>query len=1240
MSSTGRVVAFLKPYRGRLAIALAASAVSMGALSLVPLVQREVIDGSILAHNSPLDLWIVVMLGIGAVRFATTLLRRFVGGRVSYDVQLDARNALYGHLQSLDMAVHDGLRTGQLVSRANSDLGLLQQLLAWGPMVMGSVLQAVISLAIMAALSPPLFVIALAVPVATFFSARSLGSSVFPSSWDAQQKEAELTTVVEESTTGVRVVKAFGREEGQVGRFVEAARRLYGSRLRNIRLRAQMTARLQSIPSFGLLGVLALGGWLAMHGQVSIGTLAAFATYMTQLSAPARMLAGILTVGQQARAGVERIGEILDLEPTLVEEPGARPIGPVEGSVRFESVTFGYVPGEPVLDGLDLEIHPGEAVAVLGRSGAGKSALCALVSRIYDPVSGSVLIDGVDVSTVSLRSLRSQVGVVFEESFLFQGSIRANVSFGNPEAGDEEIEEACRAASAHEFVAALPDGYDTVVGEGGVTLSGGQRQRLALARTLLLDPRILVMDDATSAVDPRTEAAILSALRDRATRGGEGERRTLIVTSHRSSVLDLVDRVVVIESGRVAASGAPADLVRQSPWLAAFATSPGAAPVGDGAGATPLGDGAGATTLQGPAGGARATLSGGLAGGAGGLRGTLSGGLARGPGAAAGARWMTPGSRRPPGAPSGGPPEAMALRIAALPPPRDVDDLDVEAASSNDTPFTLSRIIRPWRAQLAVGLVLVALDAVFGLAGPLLVRVGIDSGVLHHSLGVLEVVSAAYLVINVLWWRDMVAEAVQTGRTGERVLLGLRVRVFAHLQRLGLDFYEREMAGRIVTRATNDVQTLSELVQNGLVNALVSLASFCGIAILLFTMNPLLAALTLAVVPLLVVATVIYRNRAAPAYDRQREHVAVLNAHLQETLSGIRVVQALGRESEGLAIFRELGSAYKDASLDALGIQATYVAFADFLSSVATVMVLWVGAGLVHNRSIEIGALVAFLLYVTQLFSPVQQFAQVFDSYQRARAGMRKLATVLAEEPSVTNAARPARPGRLRGDVELAGVAFAYPGTDRTIIEDVALRVSAGERVALVGETGAGKSTLVKLIARFYDPTSGRVLVDGYDLRRLDIHWYRSQLGYVPQEPFLFSASVAENIRFGRPGASDREVEEAAAAVGAHEAIMRLADGYDQLVGERGHSLSAGERQLVCLARALLVEPAILLLDEATASLDPATDAQVHAAMEMVARGRTTFVIAHRLESAPRMDRVLVVRGGRIVEDGTHEELL
>jgi ATP-binding cassette subfamily B protein len=464
--------------------------------------------------------------------------------------------------------------------------------------------------------------------------------------------------------------------------------------------------------------------------------------------------------------------------------------------------------------------------------------------------------------------------------------------------------------------------------------------------------------------------------------------------------------------------------------------------------------------------------------------------------------------------------------------------------------------------------------------------------------------------------------------------------VFAHLQRLGLDFYENEMAGRILTRMTSDVDTLSDLLQNGLINAVVNAVTFIGMLVVLFVLSPWLALATLALIPPLAVATAWFRRRSSAAYDRQRERIAAVNADLQENLSGVRETQAFRRQSHNVARFRDLGAAHRDAGIEAMWIQARYFGFAELLAGLGTALVLGLGALLVHRGSITVGVLVAFLLYLTQFFAPIQQLSQVFDSWQKAAAGMRKLDDLLTTPTSVPTSQQPTRLPRLRGEVCFDQVRFRYAPAAPWALDGIDVVLHAGQSVALVGETGSGKSTLVKLVARFHDPTEGAVLVDGIDLRTVDPSAYRQQLGYVPQEPFLFAGTVAANLAYGRPGASRAELEAAARAVGLHERIMRLPGGYDHELIERGRSLSTGERQLLCLARALVVDPAVLILDEATSNLDLASEARINEAMDTVCGKRTSVTIAHRLPTARRAQRILVLDGGRIVEDGDHDSLL
>jgi ATP-binding cassette subfamily B protein len=467
------------------------------------------------------------------------------------------------------------------------------------------------------------------------------------------------------------------------------------------------------------------------------------------------------------------------------------------------------------------------------------------------------------------------------------------------------------------------------------------------------------------------------------------------------------------------------------------------------------------------------------------------------------------------------------------------------------------------------------------------------------------------------------------------------VRSYSHLQRLGLDYYERELGGRIMTRMTTDVDALSTFLQTGLITTVVSVLTIVGMTVAMVVIDVRLALFALSALPLLIVATIFFRRLSSAAYADAREKVSAVNADLQENVSGLRVSQANSQEARTAATFERLSDAYRRSRLRAQRYIAIYFPGITFLSETAQAIVLGVGAIWVAQGKISTGVLVAFLLYLSQFFAPVQQLSQVFDGYQQARIGLQRIGDLLRTPTTVPEAEHPViPPPRLRGDVELREVSFSYTGAARPALEQINLRVPAGQTVALVGETGAGKSTLVKLLARFYDATGGRVLVDGIDVRNYDLARFRQRLGVVPQEAHLFTGDVADNVRYGRPDASDETVERAVREVGALPMVATLHGGFHHPLGERGQGLSAGQRQLVALARAELVEPDLVLLDEATAALDPATESAVLSASERMANARTTFVVAHRLATAARADRIVVLAGGRIVEDGSHDELL
>jgi ATP-binding cassette subfamily B protein len=1226
-----RLVGYMKPHKKHAYIAFGVAAGGQLIQSVLPLVQKVIVDDVIDAGTRPLAPWLTLLITLGGVRFILAFFRRYNGGRIALDVQHDLRTSIFRQLQRLDFARHDELQTGQLVSRASSDVALIQGFLQFLPIGVANVLMFVVSMVAMFILSPLLACVMLLVGPALLLTAMRLRTSVFPASWDAQQKAGDVANVVEETVTGVRVVKGFGQEARELNRLAARSERMFAARVRLVNMQARLQPAMQTIPALGQVAVLALGGWLVMNGHISLGTFLAFSTYMLQLTPPVRMLAAILTVGQLARAGAERIFDLLDSTPIVQDQPDAHPLDVARGEVRFDHVTFGYTHAEPVLRDFSLTVTPGETVALVGSSGSGKSTIGLLLPRFYDVHEGSVTIDGTDVRETTLQSLRRSIGVVFEDSFLFSDSITANIAFGRPDATAEQIEAAARAAEAHEFVERLPRGYDTVVGEQGLTLSGGQRQRIALARALLSDPQILLLDDATSSVDARIEEEIHATLRRIAS------TRTTILIAHRRSSLTLADRIVVVDEGQVVDAGTHDELFARCSLYRLLLSGPG----GDAEGIDAVDETRVAVGVDGRVNGITPAAWRGLD--AEDVRDAQIADATRAPNPAAmrfgggGGNWA--GGMASMGG-SMAPTAELLEQVEALPPATADPDVDVAVESAPALDFRFIRFLRRYRVGLSLGLSLVALDAVCTLAGPLLVRRGIDKGVVAGSTTALWVASGVFLLVTLFDWWVMWSETRVLGRTSERLLHALRVKVFGHLQRLGVDYYEREMAGRIMTRMTTDIDALSQLLQNGLVTALVNIVTFMGVGVALAFMNPTLALVTAGVLPPLFVATLWFRAQSSKAYESAREQIAAVNANLQEGLSGVRVSQAFVREERNEEEFAGVAAGYRDARIRAQRLVAVYFPFVDFLSDIATALVLGAGSVLVAHGSLTSGELIAFLLYLSLFFAPIQQLSQVFDSYQQARVAVERITELLETPTTVPSPVDAVVPARLRGDIAFDEVRFRYSTGIDDALRGVDLHVEPGETVALVGETGAGKSTVLKLVARFYDATSGSVTVDGVDVTQFDQVAFHQQLGVVPQEAFLFSGTIRDNIAYGREDASDADVEAAARAVGAHDFIASLPGGYLQWVSERGRSLSSGQRQLIALARAHLVDPAILLLDEATSNLDLATEAKVQQAMGVAARGRTTVLIAHRLQTARLADRIVVIDHGRVVEEGPHDELL
>ncbi len=1220
-------------YRRIVIVTMSVTMIAVGVDVGVPLLAKAAIDHAtgVVDDDLSLNTIIAALVVLAVIRYACHVGRRVFAGRLAINVQNTLRVRLLDTLLHLDGRSQHQIRTGQIVSRSISDIQVVQSLLAMAPLSMGAAVQMIVALGIMAYLSPLLTAVALVIVPLIAVEVLRTRRRLFAATWSAQQSAADVAQHVEETVTGVRVVKGFGQEDRAVDGLVDRCRTVYARRLRAARINARFAPTLAAIPQLGMVGVIVVGGYLTMTDRITAGTFLAFSTYVATMTGIARLLTNLIVNAQLARAAVERVYDVIDhpQDPGNTAS-GALPEGPLGlnlSGVEFAHHTHDADDPPAVLAGIDLRINPGECVAVVGPPGSGKSTIADLVSRFERPDAGVISIIGDDagggdlyaLDDIAPGTLHRAMAIVFDEPFLFSDTITANIAMGPAATGADVVDRvraAAAAADAEEFIEALPDGYDTVIGERGLTLSGGQRQRIALARALFADPRILVLDDATSAVDATTESRILARLR----RGD----RTMLVLAHRRSTLVLADRIAVLDDGRITALGTLAELEATSPRFRELMTSAGPDPA-DGPPSAPARDQDlpyDIDTLWPPVRSDDPGTPVTRAGAGAGSRTGRGGGVA----SALGSMPATP---------------ELRASVDALPPADEDPDVDVDAARRENPVFSLRGLLRPVRLLLAAALVAIAIDTLVGLAFPSIARAVIDAAGRSDRSTLWEATLAGAVLVGI-GWAAASAMVITSTRAGERVLFGLRIRSYAHIQRLGLDYYERELSGRIMTRMTTDIDALSTFLQTGLTSAIVAVLTLLGVIVALLITGPLLALLVLPVFPLLIVATVVFRRVASRAYTRSRELISTVNADFQENIAGIKTTQSYLRTDAAQVRFAGRSAEWVEARMVSQRAIATYFPLIQLMSDIATAVALGVGAGQVASGSLSAGTLVAFVLYLTMLFGPVQQLSQVFDGYQQASVGLRRIADLLQTPSSLRTSTRSLAPptGGFEGEVDFRRVGFRYSGSSTDALADVDLHIPPGSSLALVGRTGAGKSTIVKLLARFYDPTSGCVRVDGTDIGDFELTRYRQRLGLVPQEPHLFTGTVADNIAYGRPGAARAEIAAAAAAVGALPMISALPGRMNHPIGERGQGLSSGQRQLIALARAELVDPDLLLLDEATATLDQATEAQVLAAGRAVTRRRTSVIVAHRLATAARADAIAVVDGGRIVELGTHDELL
>ncbi len=1223
-------------------LATTASWVVVAAELGIPLLTRDAVDiatgqqppsewlSALLPDTPPVKAIVILLVVIAGLRFIFQVCRRYTSTTLSLGIQHSLRLDVLRALHQLDGPGYRSIEPGQVMSRSISDLNAIQRLIAMYSRAIGNLTKFLGIIAVMVWIQPFLAALALLfVPVTTYITWKSR-SSMYAANWSGQQIAGELAEHVTETLSGIRIVKAFTQEEREIERLQSTSRRLFAHRLRSAKVTARYQPLVDQIPQIALVLNIVVGGLLALQGSITVGTFFAFSTYLTQLSVVSRGLSLLVMRYQLAAASIDRIGEILDIPAKTSSQSHSAPITLTDSPVGLEihHVSFS-TEGRHILTDMSFRVKPGETVTITGGPGAGKSMLVQLLGQFYQPDSGSICLiskpvqpsypsiteephvaqpslsagtdvsgsseELIDIATCDPAFYSSIVALVFDEPFLYSASIRENIALGGAYS-EEELWHALEIAEARDFVERLAEGLDTRIGEKGLTLSGGQRQRIALARALVRRPRILILDDATSAIDAATEARILSNLRT------DLRNVTVVAITHRSSLLQLSDRQIRLEHGKIVqVSDNPENL---DIWDATLSEECEPSDI-----ATPgMWDTRAVAPPQVPAtSDSNAALD----------------------------------TQNP----------ALVKALQNLPPATDEPSLDITETLS------LRGMLRAVRWWIAGVILLLILGVGADLAFPSLMRWAIDGAVASGDTSQLWQIAAVAAGVIILAWGTAYLKSLWTVRTGEEVLYGLRVRSFGHLLKLSMDYFESTMVGKILTRMTTDIDALSSFLQTGLAQTIVSLSSLIGISIMLLVTNVTLASLALLSIPVIAIATFIFHRVSSRLYRTAREQVSEVNAIFAEALSALPTAQAYNITQMTEQKLERASSRYK--TLRARGVFATAIYFPGLnaISSITQALILGLGVGYTVSSEMSIGVVVGFIMYMGNLFTPIQELGEVFDSWQQASVGVRRISDLLNERPTVINNPdsddvlnkvlnqQPSTDGgtddnliryAARGAIATENVTFGYSQHSAPITRNLTLELRPGQTVALVGPTGAGKSTIIKLLARFYDPLSGKVTASDVDIRRFDIHAWRGAIGLVPQEPYLFRGTVADNISYGKPEATSSEIVHAVEAVGAQAALANLPQGLNTDVKD----LSSGQRQLVALARAQLKNPPLMLLDEATATLDIATEKQVLHSTRALTAQRTSVIVAHRLSTAEQADRILVVEDGKITEDGNHEELL
>jgi ATP-binding cassette subfamily B protein len=1130
----------LQAQRGWIRALVALSATSLAITGLTIATIKSVFDDAIVARTAKLGDLVAFLVLLAIVGFGISLGVRLVGARVVYQLELDMRCWLYDKLQAVDPRSLDKLAAGQLVTRSLTDLNFLEQLTAVLPVVLvGGVVLVAVAI-VMIAINPVMGLIMLVAFPANALIVGRMAKRLRAMSWLSLHRRAVVTTAIDEPVRGIRVVKAFAVETTQRRRVAEAAQGAYAVAMARIRLLARFGIPVKIIPLLLDAILIVIGAHLGVDGTFTIGALVVYLGFAIFLTAFAGQLDEVVSAFQFARTGSGRIFELM-AEPDAAPAPTAT-LPPEASGLVLDAAASDHGPRA------GLMVTPGGWVGLTGPPGAGSSAVGRMAVGAQPVVHGTVTLDGVALGEISRDELRRSARLVESEPFLFGRTVRENLlvgALGEPVA-DPALDAALAAAAADGFVAEL-GGLDAAVGDRGLTLSGGQRQRLALARAIVVPPRLLVLDDALSAVNAELEVTILAAVRRHA------PATAVLLVTRRPGPLSVCDSVVELPDPIVVEDDAADE------------------------------DDADETTFERP--------------------------------------------RDP----------DLAAAVDALRFPETGPNVPEAAAVDDSRPPTVPNVLRPARWWLAAAVGLLALTSVVALAPSAMFQIAVN-GIHEHDVGPAVRVGLLLVPLALVLGLLTYPLRVVITRVSESVLYILRRRAFQRLSRLGVDYYDRELPGRVASRIVYDLDRITEFVSGGVFLLAQSVFLFLIAGAVLAIVSPEAFVAVAPFFPLMIVGTLIELPLAERAYRRARTRLGLVVERFHEDFSGRHVIAAYGGQDQARAEFRSLSWDLRIARRRSATVANIYLAAMEALAALATAVLIAKAGGLAIEQQASIGSVVFLQLLLTQALAPIPALSGVLQSYLNARASFRELGQPFTEPvlPVERADAGPCPP--LAGALALDGVTFTYPGTERQVLGDVTLHIEPGEIIALVGPTGAGKSSIAKLLARVYDPDVGAVRVDGTDVRDLDLGSYRRRLGVVPQDAFCFRGTVASNIAFGRPEAERAELTGALTACGGLDLLDALPAGLDTEVQEEGRNLSPVSRQWVALARAWLVAPDVLVLDEATSSLTTAAEERVLDALR--ALGRTAVVVTHRIEVAARADRVVVVEGGAIAEQGPHAEVL